>query len=151
MNLHLVLYTNPVIHQPCLPIAQVSDELRELVSDMFVTMMEARGVGLAAPQVGKSLQLAVALLDSGQRALTLINPEIVSKGSAKEKAAEGCLSAPGSSVVVKRLLDIEVRYLDLDQVEHTERFTGWNARIIQHELDHLRGICIVDKLNPEVK
>jgi peptide deformylase len=135
---------SPVLREPTRPVDEVTDELRRLVDDMFETMHVAKGIGLAAPQVGRSEQLFVADVD--EHPLVLFNPEIV-LAEGKAKGEEGCLSIPEVYGDVERAARVVMRGLDRDgttiEVEGTELL----ARCLQHELDHLHGRLFVDYLS----
>jgi peptide deformylase len=153
--LPIVTYNDPVLREECELIRENSDELQALISDMFETMYNSNGVGLAAPQIGKSIQLFVMDADSitdeegeeNMGPLTLINPEIVEKGEEKTKVEEGCLSIPELRDDVVRPDHIKVKYLDRDFNEQTLEADGWVSRVIQHELDHLHGVLFIDYLS----
>jgi peptide deformylase len=119
-------------------------DLRELLGQMAETMNE-RGVGLAAPQVGKSIRFFVAMDPETHELRGYVNPQITWLSPDKKTAAEGCLSIPGVHAFVERSLGITMRFQDLDFVEHEQEFTGWYARIMQHEFDHLNGVLISDR------
>lgn len=132
--------------------------LRELVDDMFETLAASEGVGLAAPQVGKSIRVVVIDLDVLSEDLpeykdfrkAFINPHIleVDENSKKETMEEGCLSIPGIHESVVRPTRIHVKYQDIDFTEHDEWVEGYLARVMQHEFDHLEGRMFVDRLSP---
>ncbi len=126
------------------PIEEITDEITTLVSDMFETMYHAKGVGLAAPQIGKNIRLAV--IDLGEDPIVLINPEIMKK-SGKETCSEGCLSFPGLTENVERAVRVVVEFTDLDGDRYEMEAEGLLARAIQHELDHLDGIVFVDRIS----
>lgn len=146
-----------------LPAALPAAELAQLVADMFETMYFAHGVGLAAPQIGKSVRLFV--MDSGP--MVELDEEDIAEGVEAEPAVkraflnpvlvretgepwgfeEGCLSIPGVRELVQRCPDIVLRYEDENRQVHEEGFSGMAARIIQHEYDHLEGILFTDKLS----
>lgn len=141
-ELTIRLYGDPVLREKAQPVTKIDAKLRRLLKDMAVSMYEADGVGLAAPQVGV-LQRAV-VIDVGDGLLTLINPEIIS-AEGEEKGVEGCLSLPGLIGDVPRSSKVTVRALDLEG--HTQKISGEGllARALQHELDHLEGILFIDK------
>jgi peptide deformylase len=147
----IVKYGDPVLEKPCAPITEFNtQELRELVDGMFETMYAAKGVGLAAPQVGVSQQLTVIDVSAGEDAaqkLVLINPKIVSK-EGSQTGEEGCLSIPGFREDVTRAMKTTVRAKNL-QGEDIE-VTGEEllARALQHEIDHLNGILFLQHLSP---
>lgn len=118
-----------------------NEHSKKLISDMFHTLKESNGVGLAAPQVGKNLNLFI--VKYGDFEETFINPQIRPYGHS-EQMVEGCLSVPGIDMIVTRRGRVEVRYFDRNWVEKYQEFEGVLARIIQHEYDHLIGKLIVD-------
>ena len=152
----IVIYGNPVLRKQAAPIAADYPELNILIDDMFKTLTKSGGVGLAAPQIGLSIKLFILDLsvmadDEPQYAnfkKVFINPEIIQFSSETETSEEGCLSVPGLSERVKRSLSVTIRYFDENWQEHTETYTGFPARAIQHEYDHLLGTVYVDKISP---
>lgn len=155
MKLPIYLYGHPVLREPAQPITKDYPELKQFVSDMFETMDNSDGVGLAAPQVGRSDAIVVVdgnvLADTfpeceGRR-FAIINPELEVLDGEEISRAEGCLSLPGVSEDVKRVENIRLRWVDEDFKEHEEVFTGFMARIIQHELDHLEGEVFTDHIS----
>ena len=134
---------SPVLRQETRPVETVTDELRRLVDDMFETMHAAKGIGLAAPQVGRVERLFVADVDD--HAIAVFNPEIVSpEGNAK--AEEGCLSIPEVYGDVERATHLVLRGLDRDGKPFELAATDLMARCIQHETDHLHGRLFLDYL-----
>lgn len=148
---------NTVLHRQALQVTQFNDELRALVQDMYDTMDEAPGVGLAAPQIGVNLRIFVYDWDaedgSTQRGVvinpTLTTSEMPSGDADWESESEGCLSVPGERFPLKRAESAVVTGVDLDQNPVHIEATGWFARIFQHEFDHLEGTLYVDRLNDE--
>jgi len=135
---------SPILRQETTPVAKVTDELRRLIDDMFDTMYMAKGIGLAAPQVGRLERLAV--LDVGDSPLVVINPEIVLReGSAK--AEEGCLSIPEVFGDVERATRVTVRALDREGRDIEIDGADLLARCLQHEIDHLHGKLFLDYLS----
>jgi peptide deformylase len=118
--------------------------VRELFGQMAETMHE-RGVGLAAPQVGKSLRFFIAMDPESHEIRPYVNPQITWFSPDKKTAAEGCLSIPRMHAFVERSLSITMRFQDLDFEEYEQEFSGWYARILQHEFDHLNGVLISDR------
>jgi len=142
----LHLLGSPVLRQKAARVVQVDDAVRALVDDLFETMRAARGVGLAANQIG--LARRVAVVDVGEDdppPLVLINPLIVERGDEIETAEEGCLSIPEIFGDVERPAHIVVEALDRDGRSYRAAATGYKARAIQHEIDHLDGILAVDR------
>jgi peptide deformylase len=141
-----------------------SDDIRRLISLMHDTLRDAPGVGLAAPQIGESLQLAVIEdLPEYSRNLTaeqiaerqrqaipnhvLINPKLTPAGEPEVEFFEGCLSLHGFTALVPRYDHVQVEYLDENAVRRTINATGWYARILQHEIDHLNGRIYIDRMH----
>lgn len=136
---------DPVLRQQTTPVTEVTDEHRRLIDDMFDTMYAAEGIGLAAPQVGRTERIAV--VDVHGEKYALVNPVVV-EAEGKEKAEEGCLSIPEVYGEVERATRVVVRALDRDgnpfEVEAAELL----ARCFQHEIDHLDGKLFVDYFGP---
>jgi peptide deformylase len=143
--LKLHLFGSPVLRQESKPVAEVTDETRRFIDDLFETMDAARGVGLAANQVGVATRIAVVDAD-GQR-FAMVNPRVIEPGPTMT-AEEGCLSIPDYFADVKRPGTVALEALDRDGKTFRLEATGLVARAIQHELDHLDGILFVDHLSP---
>lgn len=164
----IVQYGHPVLRQRCRTVTDVNDEIITLVADMLDTMVEANGVGLAAPQVGEDLRLAVIdvshdpecisfLKVNGEDAdldsimpLVFINPELAF-GQAKEFGMEGCLSIRGIRAEVRRPETVKATLPQLDGSVLVVETDGLLARALQHEIDHLNGVLFVDRLPPVAK
>lgn len=145
-SLHLL--GSPVLRQKAAAVARVDDEVRQLVDDLFETMRAARGVGLAANQVGVARRVAV--VDIGEDdppPLVLINPVIVESDKETETEEEGCLSIPDIFGDVKRAARVVVEALDKGGKPFRAEAHGYKARAIQHEIDHLDGILFLDHLS----
>ena len=142
------LYPDPILRVKCPPVERFDEELRNLAADMVETMHAAPGVGLAAPQVGVELRLAVVDLSVGkdpEELLVLVNPEVLDEeGRAIE--TEGCLSIPDLTDKVERPEGIRLRALDLAGQPFELEADDWLARAILHEIDHLDGVLFVDRL-----
>ena len=135
---------SPILRQETTPVERMTDELRRLTDDMFDTMHAAKGIGLAAPQVGRSERIAVVDIDSNP--IVIVNPEIViTEGSAKGE--EGCLSIPEIFGDVDRATRITVRALNRDGEPFELEATELLARCLQHEIDHLDGRLFLDYLS----
>lgn len=136
---------NPVLRKKAGRIKKISAEIKRLALDM-VQMIESEpdDIGLAAPQVNQSLCLIVVQPDKSKKALVLINPEIKKFSTKKEIMPEGCLSLPNIIVPVERPFKITAQALDLEGNEVKIKAKGLLARVIQHEVDHLHGVLIVD-------
>lgn len=139
------IYGNPVLRSKAEVVTEITGELRELIKDMFETMRQNNGVGLAATQVG--VKQRVIVTDAGEEPLVIINPEIVNRRG-EEIAEEGCLSFPGIKANIKRAKNITAKGLNENGEEIVLEATGILARVIQHEVDHLNGILIVDRMSP---
>lgn len=147
---------HPVLRKVAKDIDQNQAGLTEFIDDMFETMYSADGVGLAAPQVGKSWRLFVIdatpmkedapELEDFKR--VFINPKITERTGEEVLFEEGCLSIPGLREEIKRKSDIQIQYYDENFEFHDETFQGVKSRIVQHEYDHLDGILFVDKVSP---
>lgn len=143
--LRLVVDPAPVLHHRAQRVRDFDSDLRNLVAEMYERCGEWHGVGLAAPQVGLNLQLAVIVYE-GQR-FALCNPVRVA-GGGEVDATEGCLSLPGRAGSVRRLETVTVRYRNPHGRGIVRSFDGWLARIVQHESDHLQGILCPERLAP---
>ncbi len=131
-------------------------ELQTFVEDMFETMNNAEGIGLAAPQVGRSIRLFVIDLSPFKEEQpeiadfkkVFINAQIIESSEETSEYNEGCLSIPGINENVERPETITIKYQDLDFNEYTETYSGFQSRVIQHEYDHIEGILFTDKVKP---
>ncbi|MEA3448832.1 MAG: peptide deformylase [Bacteroidota bacterium] len=152
----IYLYGHPVLRKKAKEIDPCKIDPKPLINDMFQTMYNALGVGLAGPQIGKSLRLYVIdanpmaeahpELEGFKRAF--INPEIIEHSEETTGFEEGCLSIPGIFEQVKRYKTLTMRYLDENMEEKTENFVGIQAVVVQHEYDHLSGVLFTDKIAP---
>ena len=162
MKLPIVAYGDPILRKKTEEIDEDYPNLKELIADMFETMYAARGVGLAAPQVGLPIRLFVidaspfAEDEEGAEAdsvlkdfkKVLINPIIIEEKGEKWGFNEGCLSIPDINEEVQRLSHVVINYLDEDFEEHEVELSGLAARVVQHEYDHIEGKLFIDKLSP---
>ena len=156
MILPIYLYGEAALRKPTGEIDKSYPELKTLIDNMFETLTNAEGCGLAAPQVGKSIRLFVVdgtelgedYPDCVNFKQVFINPEIVEQSDETSTYSEGCLSLPGISENVVRPKTIKVRYQDADFNWHEETFTDFRARIVQHEYDHLEGHVFTDRISP---
>lgn len=160
MILPIVAYGDPVLKKKGVDLEQDYPGLREFIEDMFETMYNAHGVGLAAPQVGKSLRLFVVdaapfgdrdeedaeFLATYKR--VFINPVILEEDGEEWPFEEGCLSIPDIHEDVYRPGTIRIRYRDENWEEHEEELSGLAARVVQHEYDHIEGVLFVERLSP---
>lgn len=149
---------DPVLRQISTPVETVDDELRALIADMFETMYEAPGIGLAAVQVGVPKRLLVMDLHEPEdpddpespvkkEPRVFINPEILEASDSKVPYTEGCLSVPDQYAEVMRPDHIRVRWLDENGKQHEEEMDGLLAVCLQHEMDHLEGVLFIDHLS----
>lgn len=149
MTIRKIVYLpNPVLRQVGKPVVQFDDALQTLIEDMFETMYHAKGVGLAAPQIGLSLQLAVVdVLGDKTQQLVLINPQIISSEGEKEYE-EGCLSVPGAYDTVMRADKVTIHAQNRLGEPFEMTADGLLGECFQHEIDHLNGKLFVDLLSP---
>ena len=155
MILPVYLYGQPVLRKEAEEVPQDYPDLTVLVSNMFETMYHADGVGLAGPQVGLSLRLLVidadVLADDFPECKgfkrTMINPVFLEKSEETDSMEEGCLSLPGIHEKVSRSVRIRIKYQDADFVEHEEELSGFAARVVQHECEHLTGHVFIDNVS----
>lgn len=142
------LFGDPVLRRPALAVDKVDEIVRKLARDMFDTMVDANGAGLAAPQIGIGRRVIVWHYE--EETSMLANPEILESGGTQE-GEEGCLSIPGLYFPVVRAEVVRVRGLDESSSEVTFEVSGFKARILQHEIDHLDGVLFIDRLTPEIQ
>lgn len=162
MILPIVGYGDPVLRKVCEDINENTEEVQTLITNMFETMENAYGVGLAAPQVGVALRLFVVdcspfgededLSEEERKYLStfrkvFINAKITNEEGEEWAFNEGCLSIPGVREDVYRKPNITIEYLDENFEKHTDQYSGYAARVIQHEYDHIEGILFTDKLS----
>lgn len=133
---------NPVLRAKAKKIPKVTKEVIKLAENMLESMVAAEGVGLAAPQVGESVQLCLVPIGNKMRAL--VNPEIIGTKGELIKGEEGCLSLPGVWLQIPRYPEVTVRFTDLKGSETELVLKEFEARVAQHEIDHLNGKLIVD-------
>ncbi|MDD3479849.1 MAG: peptide deformylase [Paludibacteraceae bacterium] len=156
MILPMYLYGQSVLRKVAEPIEKDYPELQMLIDNMFETMYKSEGVGLAAPQIG--LGIRVVVIDASPMAdeepslanskMALINPHIESFDGENVSMEEGCLSLPGIHESVTRKNTIHITYMDENFVHHDEVISGYLARVIQHEYDHLEGHVFTDRISP---
>ncbi|MDA0375780.1 MAG: peptide deformylase [bacterium] len=123
-------------------VPQVTKEIKKFIKDMHETVEKAEGLGLAAPQIGQSLRLCLANFNG--KMTPLVNPEVIWSSEETSTMEEGCLSLPKINVDVTRPVEIMVRYEDIDGKEQERQLHDLDARVVQHEIDHLNGILIID-------
>lgn len=154
MRVRDILITgDPVLHNPAQQVSEINDYIRDLVEDMYLTMEAAPGVGLAAPQVGIPLQIFVYDWEdeNGEYKNVAINPtlelsKLESRDPDPETESEGCLSVPGERFGLVRAGQAILTALDISGEKYVLEASGWLARILQHEFDHLQGTLYVDRL-----
>ncbi|MBI4092746.1 MAG: peptide deformylase [Candidatus Kerfeldbacteria bacterium] len=142
----IVKLGNPILRivaQKIAPDRLQTSAIRELIVDLIVTMRQARGIGIAAPQVGVSLQIAI--INAKDKPFVIVNPIVTKKSLRSSVAEEGCLSIPGVFGQVRRPENISVAYLDERGQPRTAKASGMLARVFQHEIDHLNGILFIDR------
>ena len=132
----------PILRTKTKPVAKVTKERQKLLKDMQETTIKAEGLGLAAPQVNRTERVCIVRMVG--RLTPLINPVITSKSTQEVTAEEGCLSLPNVWMQVPRSVSIVVTYLDAKGVEQERMLTNLDARVVQHEVDHLEGKLIID-------
>ncbi|MCG6958806.1 MAG: peptide deformylase [Ignavibacteriaceae bacterium] len=137
----LKIYPDPVLRKISSPVLGINNIVRHLIKKMSKIMYSRKGIGLAAPQVGTLERVIIA--DIGEGLISMINPEILT-GYGEDYIDEGCLSLPDTVVNVKRKQSVFVRYLDKNEKEKESELDGLTARVIQHEIDHLNGVLIID-------
>ena len=162
MILPIIGYGSAVLKTKAKEIPVNYPELNKLISDLYETMYDASGVGLAAPQIGKSIRLFVIdtspfNTDDFEKSSgfevkslkkTFINPEIIEQFGDLSSFEEGCLSIPNIREHINRKSEIKIKYQDENFIDHEETFSGILARVIQHEYDHLEGTLFTDKISP---
>ncbi|MBR6090104.1 MAG: peptide deformylase [Anaerolineaceae bacterium] len=152
MILDIVQIGDPVLRRKAHKITQIDRDIRLLADDMVETLRDSGGVGLAAPQIGESLRMIVveypeddSVEDSPMKTYKVINPEIIWRSEETVEGNEGCLSIPGYVGTVVRNESIKVKGLSVFGRPLKINASGWLARIFQHEIDHLEGICYIDR------
>jgi len=156
MTLPIYIYGSPVLRKEARTVEQNEEGLQEFIHNLWETMYHSDGIGLAAPQVGKSMRIFV--IDGTPLAeddpsltdfkVTFINPEILERGGDDKTFEEGCLSIPNLREEIVRPEKVRIRYYDKEFNLHEEEYGGIAARIIQHEYDHLDGILFTDRVGP---
>lgn len=148
MLLRITKIGEEILRQKAQPVEEINDEIRQLANDMFETMIDADGVGLAAPQIGRSIRMFVIMADDDVKRV-FINPQIIKTSNEVGPYDEGCLSIPQVYETIVRPLQVTVQAYD----ENGKRFTldadGLLARCIQHENDHLDGVLYIDRGDPD--
>jgi len=153
--LRIRAYGESCLREQSVPVREINDEVRRLIHDMADTMYAAKGVGLAASQIGVNARLFVSDTDyvrdengdtANRHLKVFVNPEITWESPEDESLAEGCLSVPGIEGEVYRSVSVKLRYLDENGAEHERLVEGMEARCVQHEIDHVNGVLFIDRL-----
>lgn len=146
--LKVVIYPSKILQKKAKPVQKMGEEIRRLIRDMVETMFQEDGVGLAAPQVSVSKRIIVYAPTARRGEETaLINPEITKFSDATELGVEGCLSLPGITGEVRRAKRIEFRAMNLQGKVFRDTASEFAARVLQHEIDHLNGVLLIDRLD----
>lgn len=148
MRYPIILNPDERLHRTNRPVEMITDEVIDLLEGLRETMIAHDGIGIAAPQIGKNIQVAIVEVEEGEY-LELINPEIIDKKGANLDV-EGCLSIPHVYGVVERASEITVRYYDREGDEMEIQAFDYLARAIQHEIDHLHGILFTEKMIEQI-
>ena len=147
MALDIRMFGDPVLKTRAAPVESFDDSLAHLAEEMLLTMREHEGVGLAANQVGRLKRILVAVLEDEK--FVLVNPEVEEAAKTTEQALEGCLSIPGIQVEVERPAAVTISAQDTSGAPLRIEASGMLARILQHEIDHLDGVMILDRTDRE--
>src|SRR3989344_9239204 len=147
MILEIKKYPDPTLRKKTEKVKEIAPEIKKLIQNMIETMLksEPEGVGLAAPQIGISKRIFIAQTESGPA--VFINHKIIKKGRKTEIMEEGCLSLPKTWLKIKRAKEIDIEALDINGKKIETKAEGMFAKILQHEVDHLNGVLIKDKVN----
>ena len=152
LEFQISVYPDPVLRKPAQPVDSFDEDLAETIAAMFTRMRESHGVGLAAPQVGLKQRILV-LNHTGEEGddRVLVNPEVQKTWGPRTAMEEGCLSFPGIYGEVTRPECVRVKAQRPDGEKFVEEYEGFVARVIQHEMDHLEGVLLVDRMTPADK
>jgi peptide deformylase len=153
----LIYYGHPTLRKHCAEIAKITEEIRQLSVDLIETMHAFNGCGLAAPQIGVPLRMFISALDGRDkegyailgRPEVYINPKILFISHEKDVQLEGCLSIPGIFEDIARPYSITVEAMDLDGKVFQKNASGWKARNMLHENDHINGVLIIDRISKQ--
>jgi peptide deformylase len=148
----ILIHPDPRLKKVAAPVPDLSDDLRALANDMLLTMYDAPGIGLAAPQIGVGLRLIVMDCvkdkDAAPQPMVLFNPEVIAASDETSVYEEGCLSIPEQYAEVTRPAEVTVRWIDTTGAARKQDFAGLWATCVQHEIDHLDGKLFIDYLSP---
>ncbi|MBI4232177.1 peptide deformylase [Candidatus Peregrinibacteria bacterium] len=145
---------NPILRAVSEPVKKFDGALKKFARDLKETMDSAKGLGIAAPQVGKNVRVFIVTLahgEPGQVSLAMVNPEIVWHSDTVELGEEGCLSLPGQYAKVERYKRLRVEFFDVEGARQVFELEGLDARVVQHETDHLDGILFLDRIGKDQK
>lgn len=138
---------NPILRKKSTAVKKIDTKIKKFIDDMKNTLLSHEGIGLAAPQVGENIRVILVCLNpktKNENTVVMVNPEITYKSDEVYEAEEGCLSLPSIYLQVTRSKEIIVSFQSLKSRKQTLRLENLNARIVQHEIDHINGILIVD-------
>ena len=155
---NLLYYGHPGLRKKCDEVTEITDEIKQIAQDLIETVLEKDGAGLAAPQIGYLVRIFVSRYENGADGegwpilcppKIYINPKLSNPSTSMHTHAEGCLSIPGVYEEVTRPSEIDIEAMDLDGKIFTERATGWRAKNIMHENDHINGVLFIDRIDPK--
>jgi len=145
-GLKIKKYSDPILRVKCEEVKEITDEVRDFAQKMLRTMHRGDGIGLAAPQVGDNRKIII--IDIGHGSISLINPKIIKKSDKMTSEFEGCLSLPGINLRIKRPKTVEIEAYLLEREQNVRiKAEDLLARDFQHEIDHLSGVLIIDKVS----
>lgn len=150
-DLRIIFYPDPRLKKQCATVEVFDDALKKLADRMLILMREARGVGLAAPQVGLNIRLFVMNATGKPEDNRIYVNSVLSEAAGDDEAEEGCLSLPGINLQVVRARSMRIQAQDLAGNAIDETADGYIARIWQHETDHLNGVLLLDRMGPLAK
>ena len=142
MTLEIKKYPDPILRKKAEEAREITQEIKKFCQDIEETMIANQGIGLSAPQVGKSKRIIAIQTEKGPE--VFINPKIIKKSKETEIGEEGCLSFPGLFLKIKRAKELEIEALDIEGKKIQTKVEGLTARVFQHEIDHLEGILFID-------
>lgn len=161
MSVHIRYLGDPILRKKCVPVSEITDEIRDIADKLLMMMKATNGLGLAAPQIGYTYRMfAISISDEidhkgnpiDTTPMVLINPEITKIYPRKISVHEGCISIPGFYEQVTRPEQIDIKALDINGNTIVEKgLCRWRSRCMQHEIDHLDGILFIDLLSPDLK